>query len=206
MKKVNCEICNVEFKITPSREKKNKHHTCSRACSGKLLSSIHYSRIKTNCDFCHKEIFYKRSHFKKRKNHTCSIECFAKIKSQIIRGENNPKALKLGSKERYFWDRYQDYKHRSGARKIDFDLTYEFLIGLFDKQNGLCYYTGYPMKLGGSIDFDTMSLDRVDSNKGYIIGNVVFCLNCINMMKSNNSISDIYTVFKYIIKKYKDLS
>lgn len=202
MKKVNCETCNKEFSITPSRAKKNKRHTCSKECMGKLTSLLNSKRIKTNCDSCGKEIFYKKSHFKNRKYHICSHDCHAKIKSQSIRGDSNPKALKLGTKERIFWDRYIDYKSRSSIRGLEFDLTDDFLLKLYDDQNGLCYYTGYPLKLDGDISFDTMSLDRVDSSKGYIKGNVVFCLNCINRMKGDADLPKIYEVFEYIAKRY----
>lgn len=203
MKKVNCEICNKEFLICPSREKKNKHHTCSKLCMGKFSSKIHSTKIKTNCIICCKEIFYKKSHFKNRRYHTCSHSCMAKVKSKIFRGENNPKALKLGTKERLFWDRCQDIKHRSWTKNIEFDLTDDFILEMFEKQKGLCYYTGYPMRINGKKNFDGMSVDKIDPNKGYIKSNVVLCLYCINMMKSDNSIDDIYDVFKYIAQKYK---
>lgn len=202
---VHCKICNIEFAITPSRLK-NKNHTCSKECMGKLFSKLSSRKIETNCDICGKQIYYKLSAFKKRKHHTCSHECHAKLKSKIIHGKHNPNALNFTTEERFFWKKYLQLKNHSSLRKIEFNLSYEFLLSLFNKQSGLCYYTNYPLKIFGKKDFDTISVDRINSNKGYTEDNVVYCLNCINTMKSNSDINDIHKVFKFIAIKYKDLA
>jgi hypothetical protein len=65
-------------------------------------------------------------------------------------------------------------------KPISFDVTIEFLADLLDnKQNGLCAYTGLPI----SIRSGTASVDRKDSSKGYIEGNVHWVHKDINMMK-----------------------
>lgn len=48
-----------------------------------------------------------------------------------------------------------------------------------------------------------MSVDRIDSSKGYEKENIVMCLNCINMLKSNFSLNEIKKVFRSIYKKEK---
>ena len=42
-----------------------------------------------------------------------------------------------------------------------------------------CYFTGLPLTC------DTISIDRVDCNKGYVKGNVVACHTSFNSLKGN---------------------
>ncbi len=193
-KTLNCEVCNKPFYVSESRLLKNKHHTCSRSCSGKLSSNLHNKRIIKKCEVCGKDIFYKESKVKEIKHYTCSFECRGKLVKRVYKGDNNPKALKLNEFERFFWDKCINYKHRSEAKKYDFDLDYKFLENLYNQQKGCCYYTGIPMKLKGNKDFDMISLDRIDSSLGYTKDNVVFCLNCVNFLKSNYDLSKINRV------------
>lgn len=66
--------------------------------------------------------------------------------------------------------------HRRGGVSLD------TLERLFNDQSGLCHYSGKPM----SIDtIDTCpSVDRVDSRRGYVAGNIVLCCYRVNMMKN----------------------
>ncbi len=72
------------------------------------------------------------------------------------------------------------------------DLDSAFLADLWDRQCGLCAYTGLPMTpkpLGQRPEnyFSAASLDRIDSNLGYIRGNVQFVLLPINNAKGVQS-------------------
>lgn len=66
------------------------------------------------------------------------------------------------------------------SRNIEFDLTFETVKHLMTRTN--CYYTGVKFEDEGKISF---SVDRVDSQKGYVEGNVVACTVDINSKKSN---------------------
>lgn len=97
---------------------------------------------------------------------------------------------------------------RGGAikRKLTFDISAEDLIQVFHKQNGMCYYSHLPLATDtvkrSSISDRTetaLSVDRLDSSKGYIIDNIVLCLNVYNTMKSNMTSED----FIYYIKMFK---
>jgi hypothetical protein len=61
---------------------------------------------------------------------------------------------------------------------------------LWDEQAGLCHYTGLPMKLSRDNTKSSVSIDRLDSNKGYVEGNVVLCRADVNIMKGNMSITE----------------
>ena len=201
-KDIPCEICGKVFYCTPTRLRKNNHHTCSRKCLGILSSKKYSQKVKVDCKNCGKEIKYKKSEYEKIKNHTCSIKCSSELKSIIYSGAGNPSAIKLShlsGVERVMHERISTYKSRAFQKGWDFDLDYKYLTELYNKQKGKCYYTNLKMKYKkGPKTFDTMSLDRIDSSKGYTKDNVVLCLNCINMLKSDHNMKDFKKVFRGI--------
>jgi dUTP pyrophosphatase len=198
---VNCHNCGKEFKVTPSRFKRNKTHCCSKECMGIISSKRQSRKVKTNCTVCDNVIYYKKSHFKEIAYPTCSRVCAAKSKSERQKGRSNPNALRLTPLQRFMWDRCLNYQYRAKCKDIDFNLDYLFLESLYHKQDKKCYYSGINLKIKGEKSYDTISLDRVDSSKGYTKDNVVFCLNCVNMFKSDHSIDDIQKVIQGFIMK-----
>jgi hypothetical protein len=62
----------------------------------------------------------------------------------------------------------------------------DYLLNIFHQQKGLCFYTGRPMLYGyrkGKQLPNSLSVDRVDPQKGYVIGNIVLCINDANTSK-----------------------
>jgi dUTP pyrophosphatase len=201
---INCAWCSKEFYITPSRLKKNKVHTCSKKCLGKINQEKFSQKITTNCVICEKEIQFKPSRFKGHGEHTCSRSCSAKRNSIIFKGEGNPRALKLNPFEKYFWDKASDIKSKCIRLKWECDIDYKFLIELYNKQNGFCYYSGLPINpIKQEKDYNTLSIDRIDSSRGYTKDNIVLCLLCINYLKSNFDMFKLKKVFDAISLKNK---
>lgn len=81
------------------------------------------------------------------------------------------------------------HKIRAKARDrgITCTVTLELLQKLFDYQNGMCVYSGLPITFPSSSTDNrwTASLDRIDSSKGYIEGNVQWVHKRINSMKND---------------------
>lgn len=67
------------------------------------------------------------------------------------------------------------YVHQR-AKKVnrEVDINTEFLVNLFNEQNGICPYSGRKMKFDINSQ-ERLSLDRKDSSKGYTKDNVVWC-------------------------------
>jgi hypothetical protein len=67
--------------------------------------------------------------------------------------------------------------------------TIDYANEIFEKQNGLCALTNVKLYFGRCrFSHETnASLDRIDSNKGYIEGNIQWVLKDINFMKSNHN-------------------
>ena len=86
---------------------------------------------------------------------------------------------------------YTALKARSQAKKYEFDLTADYIQGLFDACNGFCQQTGLPfdMNLGtkgkGNRNPFRPSVDRIDSNRGYVKDNVRIVLSIVNTMKAD---------------------
>ena len=154
---IKCETCGKLFYVCPSRLEKNKHHTCSRKCAGKLSSKLHSKKIKTQCKNCGKEVFYKKSHFKNIKNHTCSQECNVIIQKKTRKGENNSRHLGLNKIEKFFWKRANNLKYRAEANGWDYNLDYLYLLDLYNKQNKRCYYSSLELKMFGKKSYNTLS-------------------------------------------------
>ncbi len=74
--------------------------------------------------------------------------------------------------------------------RIDIDINYTW--ELFLKQGRKCVYSGIELHFPidskkSSYKESTASLDRIDSSKGYVKGNVQFVHKHVNMMKSTYS-------------------
>src|SRR5438128_381199 len=76
-------------------------------------------------------------------------------------------------------------KTQEGKKKIIveagmIDITLEYLKGVWDKQDGKCFYSGIQMQTKPNSDWKC-SVERLDPDKGYIKGNVILAcheLNC----------------------------
>jgi hypothetical protein len=95
---------------------------------------------------------------------------------------------------------------RTGAkiREIEFDITIEDCWELFVKQNGRCALTGVELKhwvydTNSSIIDGDVSLDRIDSTKGYIKDNIQWVHKVINIMKSDLEENDFINWCRKVI-------
>ena len=85
--------------------------------------------------------------------------------------------------------------HNVIKRFKEINITLEDLKDIWEQQNGICPYTGLKLYLPSWKKVGTAeqlwcraSLDRIDSSKGYVVGNIQFISTPINYMK--NTMSD----------------
>lgn len=64
-----------------------------------------------------------------------------------------------------------------------FQLTIQDIKNQMAKQQGLCYYTKIPIQYEYGFD-NSFSIDRVNSELGYTIDNIVLTIKDINVMKA----------------------
>lgn len=77
------------------------------------------------------------------------------------------------------------------SRNLDFDLTFEYVKKLLEYST--CFYTNVTFTEDGP---NARSFDRVDNDRGYVIGNVVACTTDINGKKNNLTIDEIICLYK----------
>ena len=70
------------------------------------------------------------------------------------------------------------------------NLTKEYLIELKEKQKGLCYWLNIPIDFTLKDKLRKVSLDRLDNQKGYEIGNVVLTTLFANLGRGNANITE----------------
>ncbi len=79
------------------------------------------------------------------------------------------------------------------AKDLDIQITIQDIIDLYNKQNGKCALTGIKMTHIGyttqndqhTINKYNISIDRINSNKGYIVDNIQLVCAAINRLKSD---------------------
>jgi Probable Zinc-ribbon domain len=148
----------------------------------------------------------------------CSHEWQARIGNRINRESKCPNCKKLrfrgnlnplwtghGEISGAQWHNIQ--KEASEARRnrrytkprppLEFTITIEYVWDLFLKQDRKCALSGKPLTMRGKIDnkqSGNASLDRIDSTKGYIPGNVQWIDKKLQRFKNNLPQEDFITI------------
>jgi len=162
---------NTDFQATLSRKKHDKLERFVNN-NGELLykcTSCNITKPSTEYrkigDFC-KECIYKRN----------------KTKRTTPKGH-----IQLLCQSSYTAAQKRHTSNDNFARS-QYDIDYEFLVDLYNKQNGLCSYSGLPLKFGTYTETNWVaSIERLDVSKGYTKHNV--CLICVEFNGPDHSIT-----------------
>lgn len=98
---------------------------------------------------------------------------------------------------------FNKFKLSAELRDLDFNLTPEYLWQLFVEQDFKCALTGWPIGWAEVGNIHTASIDRIDSSKGYIQGNVQLLHKDVNMAKQQYSQDYFIEMCKAIADKVK---
>jgi hypothetical protein len=82
-------------------------------------------------------------------------------------------------------------KRRTSKNGHELLLEVKDIIDLWEKQSGVCAYSGMNMTLNSN-ELNTMSLERIDSSIGYTKENTILICHAVNRMKSNFEVRDFY--------------
>jgi hypothetical protein len=136
-------------------------------------------RIELICEICNE----KRIVVIRQKDKTICKHCHIRTLSPIYKAKNGHTAGWTGSK--YISGSYiAEVKRNARTRGITYDIPLEEIDRLWDAQNGRCALTGRAMTHDRN-DHCKRSLDRIDSSRGYIAGNIQWVCTKINKLKNN---------------------
>lgn len=141
----------------------------------KLYNNHYYYLCKCKCG----HIIEKTTYALLNTKTTHCSKCYSKLRKR--------------RNDHYRWSGYKDIsgsyfnKVKTGAekRELKFNLSIKDMWNQFEKQNGICALSGIQLKFptkSNSSD-GTASLDRIDSSKGYIKGNIQWVHKHINKIK-----------------------
>ena len=84
-------------------------------------------------------------------------------------------------------ERWYEITRREKSKKLEFTITLDYVWNLFLKQERKCALSGIQLVFSESVRerSGTASLDRIDSSKGYVEGNVQWVHKDINNMKQH---------------------
>lgn len=116
------------------------------------------------------------------------------LQARLDRTEVSRRETKLKYKERHHTEPKYHIQDKISYWRSKYhapsNLTVDYLVELFEKQNYRCYYSGEEIFFGlgkGAAAPLSASLDRKIPELGYVQGNVVWCSFFINTMKGNLS-------------------
>lgn len=154
---------------------------------------------------------YNRLVKKGRERFYCSLRCSGKDATGHFSPEwnNSPENFRnlrdnawsgRPLEERPFYEHVRRCRTRCKKSKKDLDIDVEYLIEIWGRQNGHCALTNIPLVHGGQDINVQASLDRKDSSKGYIRGNVQFVCTAINYAKSTKTDDSVHEFISLIVK------
>lgn len=100
------------------------------------------------------------------------------------------------SLDSYLANRIRGIRARSKTNKISFNLTTEYLLQIYNQQEGMCFYTGREMSIPVNDEtrtskYDALSVDKIIPSLGYVKGNVVLCSWRSNSIKGNMTLEEM---------------
>lgn len=146
------------------------------------------------CD-CGNIIHVSSRHLNRKNNNIKSCGCLQKES-----GTNHKDWKGVGEISGAWWTQRIT---RSDHRRIpvEVSISKEYAWNLFLEQDRKCALSGLELVISTKTNLGTASLDRIDSTKGYIEGNVQWVHKHINFMKNKFSVDYFIDICKLIATK-----
>ena len=94
------------------------------------------------------------------------------------------------------------WRRISKKEGLSFDLSMDFLVDLWERQNGRCYYTGRELMTNrGRVGWNDASLDRMNPLDGYSVGNVVWTSRLVNTSKGHRNVEEFVSFCKKVLSR-----
>lgn len=155
-------------------------------------------------------------------NHFCNNSCVAKYRNKKMtidfwrnQYKNNKNFKGLEGNRQDLFSPFKTFINsgRASIKAKGCSLTLEYLKQQWEKQKGICPYTNIEMILPkNTLEYTKIkslkkaSLDRIDSSKGYVEGNVEFVCSSINLGKNNFTKEDMVLFLQETMSSLNALS
>ena len=206
-----CKSCKKELPLTSEyfwrrRDYKLGFYSKCKLCESERdnIEAKKTQDLKSNkwtCTTCGKTLELNSKNFYRRNDSFTGYQFRCKL--CLVKDPNRyDRLINKDDLSYYIKDRYHGAKTRSNNKGITFDITLEYLMDLWNKQNGLCAITKLPMThsiLQGKIKTNA-SVDRIDPKLGYVYGNIQWICNIINVMKSTMTLNELIGFCELITK------
>ena len=153
------------------------------------------SGYRADCKECHlivQKLYKDNNHDKieqKRKEHQNIPEVRKRINQRSVNWNKNniEKTLLIGAKK------------RAKNKKIDFDISIEDITVPVN-----CPILGIPIiRSDKKLSYNSPTIDRIDSSKGYIKGNIQVISHRANTLKSNASLEEVEKIYNWFKENIK---
>lgn len=93
------------------------------------------------------------------------------------------------------------YRKRATQRGMGFDLDREWIVDICKRQDGKCFYTGWEMAITEGARM--VSVDRIDSSKGYTKDNCVLACVAANVAKNDMGLAEFAELTLAMADRFK---
>jgi hypothetical protein len=165
-----------------------------RASSNRQKCSTWYCKCE-----CGNMVVYSSDHLTRKKSPVKSCGC-KKVKKGINHAQWNGYEGISGD----WWYSHVTRERKQNERtRVPVNITKEYAWDLFIKQNKKCALSGIDIKIDSTGIYNTASIDRIDSSKGYEVGNIQWVHKHINFMKRTYT-QEYFIEMCSLVAKYND--
>lgn len=180
-----CHKCSQQLPFSSfhkSNHSDGKHPFCKQ-CRTQILQTRNFPynpKEYHKCSKCKKTLLKQCFNPNKRASSGCQTFC------KTCRGIANKNYT--NNFDSFVRKIYLHARNRSQKRKLEFSIDHDQIKQLWDTQEGRCALSGRRMTWGVATsgiqgNNDNISIDRIDSSKGYIIENIHLVTARANLMK-----------------------
>ena len=173
---------------------------------------------KVQCATCHKFFDKPTNQYNRTerqgKRHFCSRSCSSTSNIDVLKPYwkfNKDKLIHKGPQDEYSPFRWhlRNIRRHCKQKNKEFAITLQDLKEQWDKQNGICIYTGLQMINSPYVmnhqerAFNRASVDRIDSSKGYTKDNIHFVTMMANLAKNSWTEQQLLDFCKLVVEYRK---
>lgn len=163
----------------------DKKSTQCRTCSNKEKALINFQNL-VGSQFGEWTVISRVESKNRATIYLCKCSCGreVQIKADALMSGRTTKCRKCGDYKELKGTIWNALKRNAEQRGLIININQKYILDLYNKQNGECSLSGKKIDLV-THGKNKASLDRIDSSKGYIEGNVQWVHKDVNMMKLN---------------------